>query len=90
MAKSVRVWPRVGGRLPVALVERVCREQRLTRGYVYMAVSSCADQRALGMSMRVERSSLSQVQDRLEMHKRKHEEEKTKGGTVKQGEFDVG
>ena len=43
-------------------------------------VFSCADQRALGMSMRVERSSLSQVQERLEMHKRKHEEDKTKGG----------
>ena len=38
-------------------------------------------QQALGMSMRVERSTVAQVKDRLEMHKRKHEEEATKQST---------
>jgi len=33
-----------------------------------------ADQRNMGMSMKVERSSLSQVQQRFEMNKRKAEE----------------
>ena len=36
----------------------------------------CADQRNLGMSMRVERSSLDQVKKRFEMNKRKREEQK--------------
>ena len=35
-------------------------------------------QRNLGMSMRVERSSLDQVKKRFEINKRKHEEEKQK------------
>ena len=35
-------------------------------------------QQALGMSMRVERSTVSQIKDRLDMHKRKQEEEVSK------------
>lgn len=38
---------------------------------------AATDQKALGMSMKVERSSLSQVKARLEEHKRSAEEEKT-------------
>lgn len=37
-------------------------------------VSSCTDQRNLGMSMRVERSSLDQVKKRFEVNKKKLEE----------------
>mmetsp|Transcript_17541 Transcript_17541/g.27322 ORF Transcript_17541/g.27322 Transcript_17541/m.27322 type:complete len:254 (-) Transcript_17541:58-819(-) len=39
-------------------------------------------QRALGYSMRVEKSSLSEVEERLEMHKRKREEGKLKAKKV--------
>lgn len=35
---------------------------------------ACADQRNLGMSMRVERSSLDQVKKRFEVNKKKLEE----------------
>lgn len=37
-------------------------------------LSSCTDQRNLGMSMRVERSSLDQVKKRFEINKKKLEE----------------
>ena len=39
-----------------------------------------ADQRNMGMSMRVERSTLDQVKKRFEFNKKKKEEEKKKYG----------
>lgn len=39
-------------------------------------------QRALGYSMRVEKSSLSEVEQRLEMHKRKREEDKLRAKII--------
>ena len=36
----------------------------------------CTDQRNLGMSMRIERSSLEQVKRRFELNKKKQEEKK--------------
>ena len=44
--------------------------------YIYKKCLSLSDQRNLGMSMRIERSSLSQVQARFEANKKKKEEQK--------------
>lgn len=44
--------------------------------YFILKNTSIADQRNLGMSMRVERSSLDQVKKRFEMNKKKLEERK--------------
>lgn len=40
------------------------------------------DQRNLGMSMKVERSTVDQIKQRFEFNKKKKEEEKKKYGTI--------
>ena len=48
----------------------------------------CADQRNMGMSMKVERSTVDQIKQRFEFNKKKKEEEKKKYGMYRMFFYD--